>query len=130
MILGWHTMFVKLIELVETVFFVLRKKQNQISFLHVYHHVTTFVMLWLFVKYSLGKNENPCIKMKCLKALQAIFLSFSYWFDLYIHKLVCPWYLISKLMNILHHKAVEGSFIKLEKYMYFYRAFLITTCNL
>jgi hypothetical protein len=55
--IGWYTMFIKLIEMLETIFFVLRKKQNQISLLHVYHHVTSFVMLWLFVKYSLGYME-------------------------------------------------------------------------
>lgn len=29
----------KIIDLLDTVFFVLRKKNNQVSFLHVYHHV-------------------------------------------------------------------------------------------
>lgn len=29
---------IKVIDLLDTVFFVLRKKQNQVTFLHVYHH--------------------------------------------------------------------------------------------
>ncbi|XP_052753269.1 elongation of very long chain fatty acids protein 7-like [Galleria mellonella] len=33
----------KLSELLDTIFFVLRKKQNQVSFLHIYHHS---IMLW------------------------------------------------------------------------------------
>ncbi|KAM8838243.1 elongation of very long chain fatty acids protein 1a [Synchiropus picturatus] len=35
---GWLFYFSKYIELLDTVFFVLRKKQNQITFLHVFHH--------------------------------------------------------------------------------------------
>ncbi|XP_077415199.1 elongation of very long chain fatty acids protein 1a [Vanacampus margaritifer] len=35
---AWLFFFSKFIELFDTVFFVLRKKQNQITFLHVFHH--------------------------------------------------------------------------------------------
>lgn len=48
---------VRAVEFIETVFFVLRKKQNQVSKLHVYHHVSTFVLLWISVKLSSG-NSN------------------------------------------------------------------------
>ena len=50
----WWTHIVKLVELVETVFFVLRKKQSQISFLHVYHHTSTLFLSWVGVKYVGG----------------------------------------------------------------------------
>ncbi|XP_077471131.1 elongation of very long chain fatty acids protein 1a [Stigmatopora argus] len=40
---AWMFFFSKFIELLDTVFFVLRKKQNQITFLHVFHHS---VMPW------------------------------------------------------------------------------------
>ncbi|XP_063827826.1 very long chain fatty acid elongase 4-like [Ostrinia nubilalis] len=46
----------KVTELVDTVFFVLRKKQNQVTFLHVYHHTLTMVVSWLMVKY--GKTDD------------------------------------------------------------------------
>ena len=36
------------------VFFILRKKNNQISFLHVYHHCTMIINWWLGVKYIAG----------------------------------------------------------------------------
>uniref|UniRef100_A0A8D8A5Q1 Elongation of very long chain fatty acids protein n=1 Tax=Culex pipiens TaxID=7175 RepID=A0A8D8A5Q1_CULPI len=45
---------IKTLELVETVLFALRKKQNQISFLHVYHHACTFAIAWIFAKYVGG----------------------------------------------------------------------------
>nr|CAD7447398.1 unnamed protein product [Timema bartmani] len=35
-------------------FFVLRKKQNQVSFLHVYHHISTIVIGYLGSKYLPG----------------------------------------------------------------------------
>ncbi|XP_055687487.1 elongation of very long chain fatty acids protein 4 [Lutzomyia longipalpis] len=47
----WFVMMCKVIELVDTVFFVLRKKQKQVSVLHVYHHASTLFLCWLAVKY-------------------------------------------------------------------------------
>lgn len=47
----WWFLWLRLAELVETVVFVLRKKQNQISTLHVYHHISTATIVWLFIKY-------------------------------------------------------------------------------
>lgn len=51
----WWTIILKLLELLETVFFLLRKKERQASFLHVYHHVSTLVIIWLGTKYIGGK---------------------------------------------------------------------------
>jgi len=50
----WLTTFLKLSEFTETVVFVLRKKDRQISFLHVYHHVSTFMLCWLGTKFVGG----------------------------------------------------------------------------
>ncbi|CAB3220396.1 unnamed protein product [Arctia plantaginis] len=50
---GSHYYFLtKIIELIDTVFFVLRKKQRQVTFLHVYHHTIMVVATWLITKYS------------------------------------------------------------------------------
>ncbi|XP_059610225.1 uncharacterized protein LOC132257373 [Phlebotomus argentipes] len=51
---SWWYFFSKLVELLDTVFFVLRKKQNQISFLHVYHHSLTAIGSWWHLKYLPG----------------------------------------------------------------------------
>lgn len=45
---------VKLIDLIDTVIFALRKKPNQITFLHVFHHFSMVVNSWLGVKYVAG----------------------------------------------------------------------------
>jgi len=50
----WWYFISKYIELLDTVFFVLRKKFNQISFLHVYHHSTMLIWWWLGIKYIAG----------------------------------------------------------------------------
>ena len=42
----------KLIDLIETVFFVLRKKHNQVSNLHVYHHSVVPIMTHLAIKVT------------------------------------------------------------------------------
>lgn len=52
----WWFIMLRTLELVETVFFILRKKQNQVSALHIYHHISTIVLLWLFLKYSAGEK--------------------------------------------------------------------------
>jgi hypothetical protein len=54
---NWWFLMLRCFEFIETVFFVLKKKQNQISILHVYHHISTAVLLWLFLKYSGGKSD-------------------------------------------------------------------------
>ncbi|XP_050682698.1 elongation of very long chain fatty acids protein [Leptidea sinapis] len=50
----WWTIILKMLELLETVFFLLRKKERQASFLHVYHHVSTLIIIWSAVKYVGG----------------------------------------------------------------------------
>ncbi|KAG8197652.1 hypothetical protein JTE90_001581 [Oedothorax gibbosus] len=49
--LMWYTYLVKLADSLDTVFFVLRKKNNQISFLHVFHHVVVWVLNHSYLKY-------------------------------------------------------------------------------
>lgn len=51
----FHVYFIaKLTELLDTVFFVLRKKDNQVSFLHLYHHTFMAFNTWIVVKYIAG----------------------------------------------------------------------------
>lgn len=50
----WCYYFSKYVELLETLFFALRKKFNQISVLHVYHHSSMILLWWSGVKYVAG----------------------------------------------------------------------------
>ncbi|KAJ0180136.1 hypothetical protein K1T71_004727 [Dendrolimus kikuchii] len=55
----WWYFFAKLTELLDTVFFVLRKKNNQVSFLHLYHHSMMPVLTWYGSKYTPGGQAIP-----------------------------------------------------------------------
>uniref|UniRef100_A0A8C5TEP2 Elongation of very long chain fatty acids protein n=1 Tax=Malurus cyaneus samueli TaxID=2593467 RepID=A0A8C5TEP2_9PASS len=50
----WWFFFSKVIELLDTVFLILRKKQEQVTFLHVYHHGSMIFNWWSGVKYVPG----------------------------------------------------------------------------
>lgn len=50
----WWYYISKGVEFLDTVFFIIRKKFNQISFLHVYHHCTMFILWWIGVKWVPG----------------------------------------------------------------------------
>ncbi|XP_052067035.1 elongation of very long chain fatty acids protein 4-like isoform X2 [Mytilus californianus] len=50
----WWFYFSKCLEMLDTIFFVLRKKNNQVSFLHVYHHASMFPLWWIGVKWVAG----------------------------------------------------------------------------
>lgn len=52
-------MYLKIVQL--QVFFVLRKKQNQVSFLHVYHHFGMVAVAWGMVKWVPGNNKSILI---------------------------------------------------------------------
>lgn len=60
----WWYYVSKGIEYLDTVFFILRKKFNQISFLHVYHHFTMFTLWWIGIKWVAGgQGEFPSSHM-------------------------------------------------------------------
>lgn len=50
----WHAVIDRVIDLFDTVFFVLRKKQSHVTFLHVYHHISVVAIIWTASKYFQG----------------------------------------------------------------------------
>ncbi|GFY41949.1 elongation of very long chain fatty acids protein AAEL008004 [Trichonephila inaurata madagascariensis] len=51
---GWFFYITKFIEFADTIFFILRKKESQISTLHVFHHSLVPITLWFGIKYGAG----------------------------------------------------------------------------
>lgn len=47
----WLYYLIKILDLLDTVFFVLRKKTNQVTFLHVYHHAGMIIVTYIGAKY-------------------------------------------------------------------------------
>nr|XP_021181984.2 elongation of very long chain fatty acids protein 7 [Helicoverpa armigera] len=52
----WPYFIAKHLDLLDTVFFVLRKKDNQITFLHLYHHTSMVTWTWLHFMYHPTDN--------------------------------------------------------------------------
>ncbi|XP_071104842.1 very long chain fatty acid elongase 4-like isoform X2 [Haliotis cracherodii] len=50
----WWFYFSKCVEMLDTIFFIMRKKDNQVSFLHVYHHASMFPIWWVGIKWVAG----------------------------------------------------------------------------
>ncbi|XP_048485125.1 elongation of very long chain fatty acids protein 7 [Plutella xylostella] len=61
----------KISELLDTVFFVLRKKNNQVTFLHVYHHSLMMVGSWAFLKFT---PSESVVFMGLLNSLVHVFM--------------------------------------------------------
>lgn len=52
----WHYFINKTFDLLDTAFFVLRKKQSHVTFLHVYHHASMVLMTYILGKYFPDKG--------------------------------------------------------------------------
>ncbi|CAO1405774.1 unnamed protein product, partial [Diamesa serratosioi] len=58
----WWFYFTRCLEFMDTMFFILRKKDKQLSFLHVYHHSTMFFLSWIGIKfYPTGSTFLPAV---------------------------------------------------------------------
>lgn len=55
---GYWFLISRLVEFVDTICFVLRKKNRQISGFHVFHHFSVPIAVWLFVKFAPGGNSG------------------------------------------------------------------------
>ncbi|XP_059053194.1 elongation of very long chain fatty acids protein 4-like [Achroia grisella] len=57
---------IKMMDLLDTVFFILRKKQNQVTFLHVYHHFGMVMVAWGMVKWVPGGHVTLLVPVNSL----------------------------------------------------------------
>ena len=48
------------LHLQDTVFFALRGKYDHLSFLHIYHHCSMFLLWWIGCAYMAGGAAVPC----------------------------------------------------------------------
>ncbi|XP_025109617.1 elongation of very long chain fatty acids protein 4-like [Pomacea canaliculata] len=107
--------------LADTVFFILRKKNGQITFLHVYHHATMVINWWLGVAYVAGGQSafhpllNTGVHMfiylyYALSALGSKLQSFLWW-KKYLTVLQLSQY-IAVIIHTTTNLVVECSFPK------------------
>nr|BBF94986.1 elongation of very long chain fatty acids protein 6 [Orthetrum albistylum] len=74
----WWYYFSKLLEFCDTFFFILRKKNNQLTFLHVYHHSTMFSLWWIGIKWvPSGSTFLPAMVNSCIHVLMYTYYGLS-----------------------------------------------------
>lgn len=56
--IGWYGFWLKASEMIETFVFLLRKKNDQVSNLHVFHHCITVTFLYFSVAYDFSELFN------------------------------------------------------------------------
>lgn len=84
----WLFLILRCIEFIETVFFVVRKKQSQATFLHIFHHIGSVLMTFLFIIMEAGETGRGVAK-SFQNLINSTFFSRTYG-DLYCnHQLVC-----------------------------------------
>nr|XP_005990762.1 PREDICTED: elongation of very long chain fatty acids protein 7 isoform X3 [Latimeria chalumnae] len=122
----WLYYFSKFIELLDTIFFVLRKKNSQITFLHVYHHSIMAWTWWFGVKFAPGGLGTFHALVNCvvhifmysyygLSALGSTYHKFLWW-----KKYMTTIQLVQFVMVTLH----IGQFFFMEDCPYQFPVFL------
>ena len=83
----WWFYFSKLVEMLDTIFFILRKKDNQVSFLHVYHHATMFPIWYIGVKWVAGGQcESPSVTFIAVELFMLYIYNGSFFMvDIIVH---------------------------------------------
>ncbi|EFN67525.1 Elongation of very long chain fatty acids protein 7 [Camponotus floridanus] len=87
----WWYFTLKIIELADTVIFILRKKYNQISFLHVYHHTITVITTWIICKYVPGGMWTFVMLPNCAVHVIMYMYYFCACLGPEMQKVVIPW---------------------------------------
>ncbi|XP_011877346.1 PREDICTED: elongation of very long chain fatty acids protein AAEL008004-like isoform X2 [Vollenhovia emeryi] len=76
----WWVYLLKLSDYIETCIFVLRKKQNQVSSLHTFHHVSNVTFAWFFLKYFLDVRASFFTLLNCfVHVIMYIYYFISAW---------------------------------------------------
>ncbi|CAH1380762.1 unnamed protein product [Tenebrio molitor] len=76
----YYYLLLKYFDLVETVFYVLRKKERQISFLHVYHHIGVLGAAWVSGKYFPGGQAAfVALYNTMIHCIMYVYYLFSAW---------------------------------------------------
>jgi elongation of very long chain fatty acids protein 4 len=61
----WWYYVSKCMEFMDTFFFIMRKKENQLSFLHIYHHSTMFCVWWAGTRFVPGGSVLTAVMVNC-----------------------------------------------------------------
>lgn len=73
--LGYLWCLLKISDFIDTLFFILLKKQTHVSFLHVYHHSTTMMISFVVFKYV---RTEQCIVYAAINSTVHVIMYFYY----------------------------------------------------
>jgi len=82
----WLFYISKPIEFIDTFIMILKKNFHQVSFLHVYHHVATFIIWWAVIYYAPGGDSWFSAALNAFVHV----LMYSYYFLATLH-ITAPW---------------------------------------
>lgn len=63
--LTWYYYMLKLLDLTDTIIFVLRKKDSQVSFLHIYHHAAIYITSYFSTRFYPGGHTSMLGIINC-----------------------------------------------------------------
>ncbi|KAF7991943.1 hypothetical protein HCN44_010744 [Aphidius gifuensis] len=87
----WWTMILKIFELTDTFIFVLRKKKNQTSFLHIYHHAMVVLIAWIGTRWAAGGMWTLNIITNCMVHVMMYMYYLLASFGPKIQNVISPW---------------------------------------
>eukprot|EP00117_Sycon_ciliatum_P029675 scpid76693/ scgid23573/ Elongation of very long chain fatty acids protein 4; 3-keto acyl-CoA synthase Elovl4; ELOVL fatty acid elongase 4 len=62
----WLYFFSKIIEFADTIFMIVRKKNSQVTFLHVYHHASIAIVWWVVARWMPGGSSSYEPVLNCV----------------------------------------------------------------
>jgi len=132
----WYYYMSKLLDFVDTICFALRKKDNQITFLHVFHHFTMFPYGWVGLKYvGGGQTFFLCMLNSFVHTVMYAYYGLSalgpavqkhLWWKKYLTQLQLTQFFAVMLHSIVNVFAKDCSFPKAFSLSYLVYGIIIT----
>jgi len=100
----WIFYLSKFLETIDTIIMLLRKKEEQISFLHVYHHFSVIILWWIGARFVPGGDaywsamQNSFVHTVMYSYYLLAALDFNVWWKSYITQLQMAQF----FLNIVH----------------------------